>query len=92
MKKFTALSFVFLFAFGLTVGITMTTYEEAQALNKCNYGCEGYTECSDDTGLQCTHPLRPYYEYFVPTCSGGPLGCPGTPYWIGCCPESIVFP
>ncbi len=88
MKKLTVLVPLFVFVFGLAAGITVTMYDQANALYMCAEGCSGYYECRlDETGPLCTHPWVPYYRYFVPTCSGGPGNCPGTPYFVGCCME-----
>jgi len=32
-----------------------------------------------------SNPRTPYYLYFHPFCGDGPLNCPSTPYWVGCC-------
>ncbi len=88
MKKATIFSALFLAVFGLTLGITLMTYQPAAAYQVCEYACLYEYYCSTDTGSQCPGML-PNYLYRKSLCSGGPLNCPYIPNWewAGCCPS-----
>jgi hypothetical protein len=87
MKRVTIFSSLFLFVFGMTAGLTLTLSQNTFAGPECDWECLGENVCHlDETGPLClSNPKTPYYLYFHPTCSGGPLNCTNTPYWIGCC-------
>jgi hypothetical protein len=77
VKKTALFSTLFLAVFGLTMGITLMTYQPAAAIVQCSDQCLFRTTCSLDTGPLCAGDL-PYYAYRSSTCTGGPHNCP----WI----------
>jgi hypothetical protein len=76
MKKAAFLSAMLVFVFGATTGIVIGLNDNAQAIDQCAWQCLFRTECSLDTGPECTHPNIPYLVYRHSTCAGGPLNCP----------------
>jgi hypothetical protein len=83
MKKTALFSTLFLAVFGLTLGITLMTYEPANAIYGCTDVCMFTTQCSMDTGPACESPF-PYYVYRVSYCVGGPYNCPYVKEQLGC--------
>ena len=71
----------------------IVSYDHAAAVNLCVHQYVGQYIChTNETGPLCPYQYRPYYLYFHPTCGGGPLNCPGAPYWVGCCPGFPIDP
>ena len=91
MKKTVLFSSLFLFVFGLAVGITVLFADNAQAYSQCAFECLTYTYCSNDQGPLC--PENWYYRYSSAKCGGGPLNCPYfRDVFVGCCKKIIEIP
>ncbi|MDD4051446.1 MAG: hypothetical protein PHR28_06065 [candidate division Zixibacteria bacterium] len=74
MKKTALFSTLFLAVFGLTMGITLMTYQPAEAIVQCAYQCLYDDYCSYDTYPACGE--TGYVVYRTSKCAGGPLNCP----------------
>lgn len=81
MKKVTALSGVVLLVLGLTLGMTVSLTQDANALWECGFECTYSNQCKPD-GPNCGDRDQVWRRA---TCSGGPLNCPGDSYWIAPC-------
>ncbi len=93
MKKVTVFSSLFVLVFGCALGMTVMFHTPAKAIDQCGEICEGYYDCTYQTGPLCTaNPRMPYYKYFHPTCGGGPTNCESNPYVVGCCSHPIPLP
>lgn len=86
MKKVTALSGVVLLVFGLTLGITVSLTQDANAdWPDCVFLCLYDLQCKPD-GPTCPPSLGEMW--YKALCTGGPLNCPGS-HWSDegvCCP------
>ncbi|MCK5125927.1 MAG: hypothetical protein KAR42_06710 [candidate division Zixibacteria bacterium] len=83
MKKTAAFSTIFLVAFCLAIGLTVTFSEDAHAIKQCGWVCEMKVVRTMDTGPLCSGNT-PYYAYRQSACLGGPLNCERVSYVFGC--------
>jgi hypothetical protein len=75
MRKTAVFSTLFLAVFGLTLGITLATYQPAAAIVQCSGQCLFDKYCSYDSYPECSGS-RPYLVYITSKCIGGPYNCP----------------
>lgn len=86
MKKSAVFSLLFLFCFGLVLGVTTITAEKASAIELCTAGCVYELVCTDFQGPKCTNPNLPYYMWAMNgQCLDGDPEHICLNYFAGCC-------